>query len=146
MENLEIAPAKVSPANLSLFVFAGNSTFTVRSEKTGTRFTFKVRQPKPETPHFVSLLSGPDNENDFCFLGSVFRDGTFRRSVKSHVGETAPSMIAAKWVCERLAKGAELKGCEIWHEGRCGRCGRKLTVPESIESGIGPECASKLGR
>jgi hypothetical protein len=33
----------------------------------------------------------------------------------------------------------------VWHEGRCGRCGRKLTVPESIESGFGPECASILG-
>ncbi|MGQ4872128.1 MAG: DUF6011 domain-containing protein, partial [Candidatus Thorarchaeota archaeon] len=26
----------------------------------------------------------------------------------------------------------------IWHEGKCGRCGRRLTVPESIESGYGP--------
>jgi hypothetical protein len=29
---------------------------------------------------------------------------------------------------------------EVWHEGRCGRCGRALTVPESVERGIGPEC------
>jgi hypothetical protein len=38
-----------------------------------------------------------------------------------------------------------LNGCEVYHEGRCGRCNRKLTVPESIETGLGPECASKLG-
>jgi hypothetical protein len=31
------------------------------------------------------------------------------------------------------------------HEGKCGRCGRLLTVPSSIESGIGPEC-SKIMR
>lgn len=30
---------------------------------------------------------------------------------------------------------------EVWHEGSCGRCGRKLTVPSSIETGLGPECA-----
>jgi hypothetical protein len=29
---------------------------------------------------------------------------------------------------------------EVWHEGRCGACGRRLTVPESIERGLGPEC------
>jgi hypothetical protein len=29
---------------------------------------------------------------------------------------------------------------EFWHEGRCGRCGRRLTVPDSIASGYGPEC------
>lgn len=26
--------------------------------------------------------------------------------------------------------------------GRCGRCGRRLTDPESIRRGIGPECAA----
>jgi hypothetical protein len=33
---------------------------------------------------------------------------------------------------------------EIWHEGRCCRCGRRLTVPESIYAGIGPDCAGKM--
>ena len=33
---------------------------------------------------------------------------------------------------------------EVWHEGRCGRCNRALTVPESIASGIGPECAKHV--
>jgi len=28
----------------------------------------------------------------------------------------------------------------VFHEGACGRCGRTLTVPESIASGFGPEC------
>jgi hypothetical protein len=32
---------------------------------------------------------------------------------------------------------------EIWHSGRCGRCSRRLTVPESIAAGIGPDCAGK---
>jgi len=32
---------------------------------------------------------------------------------------------------------------EIWHEGRCGRCNRKLTVPASIALGIGPECGQR---
>jgi hypothetical protein len=26
---------------------------------------------------------------------------------------------------------------KIYHEGKCARCGRPLTVPESIESGFG---------
>lgn len=34
---------------------------------------------------------------------------------------------------------------EVWHEGRCGRCARRLTVPESILIGIGPECAEIMG-
>jgi len=35
------------------------------------------------------------------------------------------------------------KGCTILREGRCIRCNRKLTHPDSILSGIGPECALK---
>lgn len=38
---------------------------------------------------------------------------------------------------------ASLSRLQVWHEGRCGRCGRKLTVPSSIETGLGPECAGK---
>ena len=33
---------------------------------------------------------------------------------------------------------------EVWHEGRCGRCGRKLTTPQSVETGFGPVCAQNL--
>jgi hypothetical protein len=35
---------------------------------------------------------------------------------------------------------------EVWHEGKCGKCGRTLTVPSSIESGIGPECMKSLSK
>jgi hypothetical protein len=35
---------------------------------------------------------------------------------------------------------------EIWHEGKCGKCGRQLTVPSSIETGIGPECIKTLSK
>lgn len=34
---------------------------------------------------------------------------------------------------------------QFWHEGRCGHCGRRLTVPASIFTGFGPDCAEKLG-
>lgn len=33
---------------------------------------------------------------------------------------------------------------EVWHEGRCGACGRRLTVPESIANGLGPVCAGHV--
>jgi hypothetical protein len=34
---------------------------------------------------------------------------------------------------------------EVEHSGHCGRCGRLLTVPSSVQSGLGPECQSKMG-
>lgn len=35
---------------------------------------------------------------------------------------------------------------EVWHEGRCCRCCRVLTVPASVEMGYGPDCAEDIGR
>lgn len=126
------------------FILAGNATFTVRSEKTGTRFTFRVRQPKPTTPHFVSLLTGPDNENSYTYLGTIFNGTEFAHGRKSTITPDAAGAIAARWVFNRILQGLDLNNCEVWHEGRCGRCGRKLTVPESIESGFGPECITRI--
>lgn len=50
------------------FFTGGNATFTVESV-TGEYYTFKVRHPKPDIPHFASLLTGPDNENSYSYLG-----------------------------------------------------------------------------
>jgi hypothetical protein len=37
------------------------------------------------------------------------------------------------------------QGFEFWHEGRCGCCGKLLTVPESISAGYGPVCLPRMG-
>ena len=134
------------------FIFAGNATFTVRSKKTGTRYTFKATRPDTTTegkrPTWIKLLNGAQNETDYTFLGTVWGETslTYNHSTKSRVRLDAPSVIALRWVLRALDKGDDklFDQCEVWHEGRCGRCGRKLTVPTSIESGFGPECIGHL--
>ena len=52
---------------------------------------------------------------------------------------------AFNWCMRYLWAGKPLpEPARIFHMGRCGRCGRALTVPSSIESGLGPECAAKM--
>jgi len=130
------------------FITGGNATVTLVSTKTGTRFTYKIRG-NDEGVFFISLLSGPDNETDYKYLGRLDAAGKLwigRRVPKwGDIGKDAPSSLAFAWAWERLAKGVLLDSLEIWHEGRCGRCSRKLTVPSSIESGFGPECVNKIG-
>ncbi len=59
--------------------------------------------------------------------------------------ETAP-VKAFLYFYNAVVVAGQLPGTlEVRHEGSCGRCGRKLTVPASIDAGIGPECAGKLG-
>lgn len=125
------------------FILAGNARFTLVSEKTGVRYTYRVRQPKTNSPHFVSLLTGPDNGADYQFFGTVFPDGGYRHSYKSSISPTAPSARAFAYAWGFLSRGELPPSCEIYHEGSCGRCGRGLTTPASITRGLGPVCASK---
>jgi hypothetical protein len=130
--------------NPARFALAGNAIFTLVSKSTGTRFTYRVQVAKDnESLHFVSVLTGPDNTNDYAYLG-IIRRGVFFHTKKSRIAWDAPSLKAFDWFWRLAASGAEIKSAEIFHEGRCGRCGRALTVPESIASGFGPECIGKL--
>jgi hypothetical protein len=136
------------PKDVLRFALAGNARLTLVSKRTGTRFTYRVRQKDPTKPHFVSLLNGPDNTSDYLYMGTIFDGAHFKLTAKSAYNDDAPSVKAFKWVWRHLVAATDdtmPTDLEVWHEGRCGRCGRVLTVPESIERGIGPECAGMMG-
>lgn len=134
--------------DLLRFLRGGNAKLTLRSKKTGTHFTFRVAQPwdhdanKRDTtgPFFVSVLSGPNNENDFQFIGFIPLDGG--SLIAGRKGKpNAPSFKAFDWMLRHAINGHLSPDLEAQHEGSCCRCGRTLTHPTSIATGIGPECA-----
>ena len=150
------------------FILAGNSFFTVKS-RTGNRYTFQVMAPKDELPaenplpgmedireirrnydsetRFVKVLTGPDNEDNYSYIGILnTRTNLFRLTKKSRMTSDSLPVKAISWLVAKLAAGLMPTTCELWHEGFCGRCGRKLTVPESIQSGYGPECIQIMRR
>ena len=151
------APA-LSADNIGAYALAGNATFTIVSRKSGVRFTYKITRAgmgkpavagTPEDPrYFVKVLTGADNESDYQYLGCIFSDKPgqpYYRGTKSTIGLGAPSNLAFDWFWSHRNDATLGDKIEVHHEGRCGRCGRKLTVPESITSGYGPECIGKLG-
>lgn len=136
MKNFTITPRQ--------FTLAGKSTFTVHNPSTGNRFTFKVTKGKADTaPHFVKVMTGPDNESSFTYLGTIFADGRYAHGRKSTISMEAPSAKAFTYVWRNIDSLPE--SLEFLHAGKCCRCGRKLTTPESIARGYGSECASKIG-
>jgi hypothetical protein len=139
------------------FVLAGKSVITLVSQRTGTRYTYRIKAKevrqgeRPTPPWFVQLLRGPSNTRDYTFLGTIFEDllahdpqgrGGYRHSQKSPLSPEVASAKGFAWAWTFLSKGQLPPGCEVWHEGYCARCGRLLSVPESIAMGLGPECAS----
>lgn len=141
----EPVPGALASANDALrFMFGGNATFTIRSEKTSTRYTYKIRQQNEGAPFFVSVLRGSNNDRDYQYIGCIFGEdrGTLKAGAKGMIG--APSFKALSWTLAQLAAHARIPDkLSIFHDGRCCACGRKLTTPESVISGIGPECAKK---
>lgn len=130
-------------AQAKAFLLAGNATATLLNPQTGNRFTFKIVKGKKDgAPHFVKVLTGPSNESDFEYLGCIFPDGRFVVTSRSRISKDAPSARAFAWTWVRVYAGEAIGPAEVWHEGRCGKCGRKLTVPESIKTGLGPICAA----
>jgi hypothetical protein len=137
------------------YLCAGRATITLVSKKTGTRFTYRVNtptdrqtgQPATDGTLMISVLDGPDNETDYVWLGRVAREVFYvgRKVPKpGEISKDAPCAQAFAWAWRKLLQGTMPEALEIWHEGRCGRCGRKLTVPQSIAQGFGPECVTKV--
>jgi len=136
--------------DMRTFVLGGNAYFTLANINTGNRYTFRSRLVKDGDPavgpFFISVLTGPDNTSDYQYLGTVFVESAgimYRHGHKSRISDQAPSNHAIKWFINfALDRKPDTKAFQFWHEGRCGVCGRKLTVPSSVASGIGPKCAA----
>lgn len=123
-----------------------NAIFTVVIAD-GSHVTLKI---KAGTERFgagkqvVSFLSGSDNESDYT--GFAFLTGRtvsvwsrFRNNDNSRIIEAINFLVNPE--TDALAAGKRY----ALESGKCCVCNRTLTVPESIENGIGPECAKNFG-
>ena len=117
------------------YALAGNSTFILQSHRTGRHLTFTVRKAteRSEFTSRVWWVSGPNNE----LLGRIAaKDLKFFDSAKTDYSK------AFSWAWRyRADTSAPL---DFLPSAKCCRCGRRLTTPESIADGIGPECREAL--
>lgn len=154
--NVDTAQAvNISPE----FLRAGRAIFTV-ANASGDHYTFRIVGSGLDDPGvevdgsivrgnprwFAQLLTGPDNEHDYTYLGCYNpATGDVRLTAASKMPEDSQPVRVLRWACKIVRAGRPLPaGYSIRHEGRCGRCGRTLTEPRSLECGIGPECRRKM--
>lgn len=136
------------PSHTVHFLLAGNAHVTFQSRKTDTRFTYRVRQAEARAsdtrppPHFVAVLTGPDH---YEYLGCIYERRAYAHGKKSRIAVDAPSAVAFVWVWRHLSGGEMHPELAVYHEGRCGRCGRRLTDPLSISRGMGSFCWERFG-
>ena len=122
------------------YMFAGNATVTIQSVS-GKHFTYRIRRRKAEGKgaapdfYFVSVRDG----SEYQYIGYV-RQNIMQAGQKGDA--SVESYRAFEWLVRQLLKKSVMHPkLTVQHEGACGRCGRQLTNPGSIDSGIGPECA-----
>lgn len=128
------------------FVLAGNSIFTIKSANSGNHWTFRVQFKTRKSGtvfldglFFVQLMTAPQ---EFTYLGIIDRL-TYRITSKSCRKATSTEHKVIQYLLKYMNDLILNKNFEFYHEGKCGRCGRSLTDPESIKRGIGPACAER---
>ena|SRR5688572_10503618 len=137
------------------FIMGGKALFTIRNKETGGRFTYKVNIPKDQEPDnssvfFVKLRTHGDGDGAYKYIGFInwYQDRwRFLYGHKSKLPNWEPGIKAFEFVFNNiLSVGRTSNVLEVWHEGKCGRCGLTLTDPESIITGYGKICANKKSK
>ena len=130
------------------YVLAGSATFTAKSSASGKHFTFKADKKSKEDADdvwFFSVLTDASS-NSYSYIGTLFGESRkISLTRKSVFAADAPCVKALQWVLDCAFIRHEMKSVEVFHDGTCARCGRQLTHPDSIQSGLGPECSKKAG-
>lgn len=154
-------PGRLALADLRRYIDAndgrcGALVTVVAGSAEGARRTFRFRAKTKaklaaheRKAYFLDVLSGPDNGVDYSGCGSLVQIANGGCEYRPY-GEVSATTRAAATL---LAGGLNTQpgwpplpaGVEFWHQGTCARCGRSLTVPESIASGLGPECLAAVG-
>ena len=127
-------PVRVSGPNLSL-----DGTFTVKL-RSGKHFTYRIETVKKgqlEGRRIAMLLTGSDNTSDYTAFGFV-DSGCVINIWSRYRSSEAYSKHAA------LLEGRAQHHVYVWHQSsRCMKCGRMLTDPESVATGLGPKCGGR---
>ena len=135
------------------FILAGKAIFTIHNAE-GKHYTYRInskpdRNDKTKKVYFASLLTGPDNMSSYTYIGilNAEQGKIFPTQASQYNFDSLPIKVL-NWGLKVIFQNSHHSlppNYGIKHEGRCGRCARRLTTPESIDSGIGPECIKKVG-
>jgi hypothetical protein len=150
LDNSNAAAKFERPLPALEFICAGNSAFTLLSEKSGNKYSYRVKKAKHSTedhpPLFVYIMNGRAKLQAYDHIGTIFTSPTDLSFVWERVFQPRRSMVmlpalhAFQYAFNALRVCKMPVNCQIWQSGRCGRCNRILTNPASILTGFGEEC------
>lgn len=133
------------------FILAGNSEFVLYSTKTKGKFEYRMtrKNSRDKEDSYIYFLN-TKIDGEYMYAGVIWFDEKtqefkFGQGKNGRVDYRHLNIRSLLFVLNKLNSGGIPQYCEVFHTGTCGRCGRKLTTPESILTGLGPECSKKVG-
>jgi hypothetical protein len=129
-------------------LLAGKATLTLRNPARGTHIRVQMRNRKDKAGnssscYFLKISLLGDGDAGYKYAGAYFSDS---KKFKPSPDLASDLLLApvVNLILRAIDAPQILNSAEILHEGKCCRCGRKLTHPESIETGLGPECGGRV--
>lgn len=122
------------------YIYGGRGIVTLKAPS-GKSHTYIFSKPRdedafPDDVLFVYAL----HENVKRFYVGMVEMNKFRLTRNSRFLPDTEIVKGAKYIM-KMAFSDELNTpMELWHEGVCCYCGRKLSSEKTIKTGIGPKC------
>jgi hypothetical protein len=120
----------------------GTYTLVIPGDSKPHRTILVVPWKGKQNTNIFKMLIGPDNSLDFQGFGEQIGSNRFRvwRSAASR-----KEWIRAAEILVTLNQEDTSAAGEAYYilSNRCMRCHHKLSVPESVKAGLGPECRGK---
>jgi len=140
----------LTPSQFRNFIFAGRAIFTLENKTTGNYITFRVKNMKKDNkpiPHMYVVECKVLGDGDYghTLLGFLNLETKGFSSRVKNMGLTKDFVGFKTWVwlLQNLEVLERFDSLAIYHEDKSCKCGKPLTVPESITTGIGPECLKR---
>lgn len=138
------------------FLLAGRCEATLVSKNTGKRFAYTITKKEytgnsdsnNEWIYFIKVLHYNGHEEVYAgFVAYEAEEDRFKfiKGKKGNLEATDLPIKSLLYVLNHLQHKDCNMPLEIWHHNKCGMCGRTLTTPESILTGLGPTCAKNAG-
>ncbi len=158
MEDNELLDAELMKGEIPLneaikYIIAGKSILTFEFSTPASNklehFTFKISAAKYQDKKinrnlfFVSALCGQNNDTDYKYFGLIrIINGSpiYEFSIKAKIKRDSRTVRTFEHVWNTLISGGTFKTLKIYYSSKCCRCGRTLTVAESIKNGLGAMC------
>jgi hypothetical protein len=125
------------------YALSGRATITLVNSITRNEFSYNIRQIKDMLAQPVRVWHVYHNKK---YIGYINKTLYFILGADIPIElKTSQAVKVFAWAWERIHCNTVPKNIVILRSEYCGRCGRKLTEPISILSGIGPFCRKEMG-